>query len=60
MAGSFQVILVDDDAGRAIVLRRIDVAPKLRSRSELINTDTLESDIAALARTGERSQPVQG
>ena len=31
-----------------------------RRRSELASTDTLDSDIAALARTGESSQPVHG
>jgi hypothetical protein len=35
-------------------------AEKRFSRSELASTETLESDIAALASTGESCQPVQG
>ena len=34
------------------------VRPKRRKRSELASTDTLDSDMAALAKTGESSQPV--
>ena len=33
---------------------------KLRRRSELATTETLDSDIAALARTGDKDQPRNG
>lgn len=52
--------------GREIfVLRRhrghgLGLGAKRFKRSELVRTETLDSDIAALAKTGESSQPVQG
>lgn len=36
------------------------LAPKRRKRSAFISTDRLESDIAALAKTGESSRPKNG
>lgn len=40
------------------VHRLAQAAAKRRRRSEFVSTDTLDSDIAALARTGDSNQPV--
>jgi hypothetical protein len=47
-----------DDLG--LIHLHVDGSVKDFSRRLLVRTDTLDSDIAALAITGESSQPVNG
>lgn len=50
-----------DVASREAVAQRADgLGRKRRSRRLFVTTETLENDIAALARTGESSHPATG